>query len=54
VGKHFALMELKLFLARFIQQYEVLPAPGFEVQADFQVLLGMKKPLQIKLRKRVA
>jgi cytochrome P450 len=53
VGKHFALMELKLFISRFLQEFELEPVPGFQVEADFQVLLGMKKPLQITLKRRV-
>lgn len=50
VGKHFALMEVKLILIRFFQKFRVEPLTGFEVKADFQITLGMQKPLRLRLQ----
>ena len=52
VGKHFALMEVKLILIRFFQKFSVEPAKGFKVTPDFQITLGMKKPLRLQLKER--
>jgi cytochrome P450 len=52
VGKHFALMEVKLILIRFFQKFSVEPVQGFEVKPDFQITLGMKQPIRLRLKER--
>ncbi len=50
VGKHFALMEVKLVMIRFFQKFTVEPMTGFDVKPDFQITLGMKHPLRLRLQ----
>jgi cytochrome P450 len=52
VGKHFALMEIKLFLIQFFQRYEIQPNPEQIVEPSFQLTIGMKNPLSLILQRR--
>jgi cytochrome P450 len=52
VGKHLALMEVKLILIHFFQSFLVAPCGDLEVKPDFQVTLGMKESLRLKISRR--
>jgi len=52
VGRHFALLEIKLILIRILQGWVLQPVPGHRSQGDFQITLGMKKPLILRFIRR--
>jgi cytochrome P450 len=52
VGRHFALLEIKLILIRMLQQWRLEPVPGRRTEGDFQITLGMKHPLFMRLLRR--
>ncbi len=53
VGRHFALLEVKLILIRVLQAWKLGPAPGHRTESDYQITLGMKRPLVLRLVRRV-
>ncbi len=52
VGRHFALLEIKLILIRMLQAWKLEPVPGRSSEGDFQITLGMKQPLMLRLIRR--
>lgn len=54
VGRHFALLEIKLIVIRILQSWELATVPGVQAEGDFQITLGMKRPLQLRLTRRGA
>ena len=52
VGRHFALLEIKLILIRILQSWRLEPVPGHRTRGDFQITLGMKEPLFLRLLRR--
>jgi len=52
VGKHFALMEIKLILIQLLQRFDLSLDPASSVEPDFQITLGMKEPLKLRLKRR--
>lgn len=52
VGKHFALMEIRLFLIQFFQRFRVEPDLEHSVEPHFQLTIGMKETLSVKLFRR--
>jgi cytochrome P450 len=53
VGKHFALMEIRLITTRIFQEFDVQMVEGNRVSPDFQITLGMDSPLRIRLSRRL-
>jgi cytochrome P450 len=54
VGRHFALLEVKLILIRILQTWKLDPVSGHPAVGDFQITLGMKDPLLLRLKRRAA
>jgi cytochrome P450 len=52
VGRHFALLEVKLILIQLFQKFEFTADVSREVKPDFQVTLGMNSPLHLILNRR--
>jgi cytochrome P450 len=52
VGRHFALLEVKLVLIRILQNWKLEPVPGHQTEGDFQITLGMKSPLVLRFLRR--
>eukprot|EP01102_Stenamoeba_stenopodia_P007990 TRINITY_DN2261_c0_g1_i2.p1 TRINITY_DN2261_c0_g1~~TRINITY_DN2261_c0_g1_i2.p1 ORF type:complete len:496 (-),score=119.42 TRINITY_DN2261_c0_g1_i2:118-1605(-) len=46
LGNNFSLLEQKLFLAMFVQRFEVLEYPGYEYK---EPVIGLQKPLDLKV-----
>lgn len=51
IGQRFAMLEMKAFLARIIQSFELLPL-GEDVQPTISVVLKSKNGWQMAFRKR--
>ena len=52
VGKHFAVLEAKLILVRFLQHFEFRIGEEQLPEPDFQITLGFKRPLRAAVRAR--
>jgi len=52
VGKHFAVLEAKLILVRFLQHFEFQIGKELLPEPDFQITLGFKRPLWAAIRAR--
>jgi cytochrome P450 len=52
VGRHFALLEIKLILIHAFREWRVERHTPAETREDFQITLGMKTPLLLRFRRR--
>jgi cytochrome P450 len=52
VGEHFATMESVLVLSRLFQRFDVVAAPGFVPEMDFQLTTRPRNGLLLQLRER--
>ncbi len=52
VGKHFALLEVKLIVIRFLQKYQLSLVDPVSVEPVFKITIDMKKPLMLRFKRR--
>jgi cytochrome P450 len=52
VGKHFALLEAKLIVIRILQGFDFDFIGEHALEPHFQITLGLKIPLQVRIRQR--